>query len=48
MLTTIKEDYYGDDFVLKKEHGLNFAAGFTPYDSSTEPMLDPSFGELVF
>ena len=28
--------------------GLNIAAAFTAYDSETEPIDDPTIGEIVF
>ena len=28
--------------------GINFAIAFTAYDDETEPILDESFGEIVF
>ena len=37
MITTVKEDFYDDSFVLSKKDGLSFSVGFSPYDTSTEP-----------
>ena len=31
-----------------KKDSFNLAAAFTAYDNETEPILDPSYGELVF
>ena len=43
-------DYHYDDsyvFDLDKKPGLNIAFGFTHYDSNTEPIDDPDYGEVI-
>jgi hypothetical protein len=41
--------FYTPDFKFSHDKdGFNIAAGFTAYDGSPEPILDPSYGELVF
>ena len=47
-MTTVKEDFFDDDYKISRvDQGINFAIGFSPYDSSTEPVLFPEYGELV-
>ena len=33
---------------FSSKNDLNFAVAFTAYDSVTEPILDPTIGELAF
>lgn len=36
-----------DDKISAKQHGLFLAAALTPYDSTTEPIYDSRYGELI-
>ena len=48
VLTTVKEDFFTDDYKLSlADQGINFAVGFSAYDGSTEPVLFPEYGDLV-
>ena len=48
VLSTVREDFFTDDYELSlADQGINFAVGFSPYDGSTEPILDPAYGDLV-
>ena len=48
VLTTVKENFFTDDYEINlADQGINFAIGFSPYDSSTEPILEPAYGDLV-
>ena len=40
--------YFNDSYVFNYDDGLNFAIAFTAFDSETEPILDKSYGEIVF
>ena len=40
--------HYEDTEAFTKENGFNIAVGFTAYDSSTEWILDRTYGRLVF
>ena len=42
------EAFYTSDDVFDNEQGLNFALAFTAYDEETEPILDESYGRIVF
>ena len=44
----VSDMHHDDDFVFSSENGLNVAVAFTAYDSETEPILDESYGKLVF
>ena len=49
VMSTINDNYYTpDDVITYKNTGFNIAAAFTAYDSETEDILDPTYGELVF
>jgi len=49
IMSTINDNYYdADRNITYKEDGFNIAAAFTAFDSETEDMLDPTYGELVF
>ena len=41
-------DYLSNDYIFSSEDGLNLAVAFTEFDTITEPILDKSYGELVF
>lgn len=48
-MTTLKEDFFDDGEELSYEaEGINLAVGFSPYDSSTEPLLEKKYGEFKF
>ena len=42
------ESHYDEDSIFSQQQGFNIAVAFTDWDSETEPILDPSFGELYF
>ena len=48
ILETTKEDFFDDTHELTFEDGINFAVGLSSFDTNTEPILDPQYGELVF
>ena len=47
MATTLNE-HLPHDYIFDHEQGLNLAIAFTSYDSNPNPILDKSYGELVF
>ena len=43
------DSHFDQDYQFSYEHdGMNFAVAFTAFDRVTEPILDPSYGKLVF
>lgn len=48
VLSTINDNFYTSDDIFDSSHGFNVAAAFTAFDSNTEVILDPTYGELVF
>ena len=41
--------FYSEDYIFSYEkNGLNLAVAFTAYDTETEPILDDSYGRLIF
>ena len=42
------DSYFDDEYIFSFEDGLNFAIAFTAYDEVTEPILDPTYGKIVF
>ena len=48
IMATKLADYLPDDFIFDHGKGLNLAIGFTSFDNNPEPILDKSYGELVF
>ena len=46
--SAVSDMHHDDDFVFSSANGLNFAVAFTAYDSEPEPILDESYGRLVF
>ena len=48
-MSTTMIDNISSDFIADNEQtGLNLAISFTEYDNVAEPILDKSYGELVF
>ena len=48
-MSTTMIDNLSSDFIVNNEStGLNLAISFTAYDGKSEPILDKSYGELVF
>ena len=47
-MSSTQSGYYDDSYVFSYEQGFNIAIAFTAYDSETEPILDRSYGEIVF
>ena len=43
-----QDAYFTDDDVFDFKQGLNFAMAFTAYDNEIEPILDASYGRIVF
>ena len=41
-------DHLTSDFIVDTDSGLNLAIAFTKYDQDPNPILDKSYGELVF
>ena len=41
-------DHLPYDYIFDHDQGLNLAIAFTSYDNNPEPILDKSYGELVF
>ena len=39
---------FEDNYTFSADQGLNIAVGLTAFDDETEPILDPSIGEIVF
>ena len=49
ILSTSLDNYFTPNDIFDYDNDqLNVAVAFTAYDSETEPILDPSYGELVF
>ena len=48
VLSTINDNFYTPDDVINSSNSFRVAAAFTAFDSNTEVILDPSYGELVF
>ena len=47
-MSTINDNFFTPDDVVTYENGFNIAAALTKYDSETEDILDPTYGEIVF
>ena len=43
-----QDAYFTHEDVFDFSRGLNIGLAFTAYDSETEPILDPSYGRIVF
>ena len=39
--------YYDENFEFHTKNGLRIAAMFTAYDDNPDPILDPTYGELL-
>ena len=48
ILSTVNDNFFTPDDVLNYSNGFNIAASFTAFDSETEDILDPTYGEIVF
>ena len=48
IMSSTQAAYFDDSYIFGYEDGLNFAVAFTAYDSETEPILDESYGKIVF
>ena len=46
ILSAVNRFNYEDSYMFTAEKGLNIAVAFTAYDTETEPILDPSIGEV--
>ena len=40
--------HFDPDYVFDYSQKFNIAVAFTAYDSNPEPILDPTYGELIF
>ena len=41
-------DYLPYDYIFDHNQGLNLAIAFTSFDNNPDPILDKSYGELIF
>ena len=41
-------DHLAYDYIFDHDQGLNLAVAFTSYDNNPDPILDKSYGQLVF
>ena len=48
IMASTQAGFFNDSEIFDYERGLNLAIAFTAYDSETEPILDKSYGEIVF
>ena len=48
ILSAVNDSYFSPDYVFNHDNGLNFAVGFTAYDSNREEILEPEIGEIIF
>ena len=48
ILSTTTHAHYDPDYIFTNKKGFNIAAAFTAYDSNPEPILDETYGQLVF
>ena len=48
ILSTIKENFYDQDYEINAENGMKIAVAFTAFDNEIEPILDPSIADFVF
>ena len=48
VLSTVNDRFYSSDDVINYQNGFNIAVAFSAFDSNPEPLLDQSYGELVF
>ena len=48
ILSTVKDMHYSPEDEFSYKNGFNFAVAFTAYDSNPEPILDPTYGEIIF
>ena len=48
ILSTINDHKFTPDDKFRAQNGFNIAIAFTAYDNDPMPILDPSYGEIVF
>ena len=48
ILFSTQKNYFNETYVFDHDKGLNFAVGFTAFDTETEDILDPSYGRIAF
>ena len=48
MLQTLEINAFADSYKFTIENGFNLAVAFTAYDNEPEPIIDKSYGEVVF
>ena len=47
ILMTTEQQYLNDSFEFKTKNGFTIATMFTAYDDNPNPILDPTYGELL-
>ena len=48
IMATKLADYLPYDYKFDYDQGLNLAIAFTSFDNNPDPILDKSYGELIF
>ena len=48
VMTSTVENFFTVDDVFDYEQGLHFAMAFTAYDNTSEDILDPSYGSIIY
>ena len=48
ILSTINDGAFTPEFIFDYSKGFAFAAAFTAYDSETENILLPEYGQIIF
>ena len=48
IMATKLADYLPYEYIFDYDQGLNLAIAFTSFDNNPEPILDKSYGELIF
>ena len=48
VLQTLEMNTFADDYKFTFQNGFNLAVAFTAFDDEPEPILDKSYGEIVF
>ena len=48
IMSSVQREHFSSDYIFDYEQGLNFAIGFTAFDTETDDILDPSYGKIMF